>query len=42
MENILESERRYIVINNDLASRLEKLYYTDSCIYNVDMKAAGK
>jgi hypothetical protein len=42
IESILESERRYIVKNNELEARLKKLYYTDSYIYNLNMKAAGK
>ncbi len=42
MESILESERRYIVKNNELEARLKNLYYTDSYIYNLNSKAAGK
>ncbi len=41
IENILNVEGRYIAINNNLESKLKRLYYTDSCIYNVQKSASG-
>lgn len=42
IENMLESERKYMVRNNELEARLEKLYYTEKHIYNLNKKAVGK